>query len=301
MERINQFSFYQLGQTLKDLSKHKGDLKPFDCFIDSWSARESVRGLIAGKPIPLGVSKQAAIELETALSSIHAQYFETTNSDGKIGMKFPAEGDEPIPQWRWSPIISALARFETVFAAEMAETATYFVPRRGIFSTPALVDYADESFPAHLAAILPDKTKEEWRSAGRCLAFNLLSASGFHVARAVEGVLELYYQTFCGKEDETLKTWGNYHEKLSKKLGCDAAISPVPSKKVLDELLQMKDDYRNPIMHPRVVLRDSDARMLWNNGESLIIAMAEELQEISRSQGGVQRGLALVAPEGTAQ
>ena len=37
----------------------------------------------------------------------------------------------------------------------------------------------------------------------------------------------------------------------------------------------MKDDYRNPVMHPlRVTLTESDARMLFDNGESLIIAMA---------------------------
>ena len=40
----------------------------------------------------------------------------------------------------------------------------------------------------------------------------------------------------------------------------------------------MKDDYRNPIAHPRIVLTEPDARMLFANGESLIIAMAQELK-----------------------
>ena len=31
-------------------------------------------------------------------------------------------------------------------------------------------------------------------------------------------------------------------------------------------------------MHPRVVLLEADARMLFDNGESLIIAMATEMQ-----------------------
>ena len=44
-------------------------------------------------------------------------------------------------------IRKALSDFETVFAEEMKEAATYFVPRRGIFWTPALVDTADEAFP----------------------------------------------------------------------------------------------------------------------------------------------------------
>ena len=59
----------------------------------------------------------------------------------------------------------------------------------------------------------------------------------------------------------------------------------------------MKDDYRNPIMHPRVVLTESDARMLFNNGESLIIAMAQELYLASEAG---QASLALASPSAEA-
>jgi len=62
---------------------------------------------------------------------------------------------------------------------------------------------------------------------------------------------------------------------------------PCPSAKTLAELDQMRTDYRNPIMHPRVVLTEPDARMLFANGESLIIAMAQEIAAV-RCQGGVQ-------------
>ena len=52
----------------------------------------------------------------------------------------------------------------------------------------------------------------------------------------------------------------------------------MPSEKVISEIQQMKDDYRNPIAHPRIVLTEPDARMLFANGESLIIAMAQEMK-----------------------
>ncbi len=57
----------------------------------------------------------------------------------------------------------------------------------------------------------------------------------------------------------------------------------------------MKDDYRNPIMHPRQVLTETDARMLFANGESLIMAMA---QEIAEAANVVQPPLGLVSPAG---
>jgi hypothetical protein len=190
-----------------------------------------------------------------------------------------------FPKGAWGILKTTVQDFETVFREEMRETATYFVPRRGIFYTPALVDTADEAFPAELLAYIPEKTREDWKAAGRCLAFNLLSASGFHVARGVEGTLEAYYQLFSGKTGETLKSWNDYIVALRKIAAQNP--TPTPREKTLAELQQMKDDYRNPIMHPRVVLTEPDARMLFANGESLIIAMAQEIAA-AKSTGGVQ-------------
>jgi hypothetical protein len=56
----------------------------------------------------------------------------------------------------------------------------------------------------------------------------------------------------------------------------------------------MRRDYRDPIVHPRVSLDEADARILFNNGESLIIAMASEIKSAQISQGGVQPTLSLI-------
>jgi hypothetical protein len=71
----------------------------------------------------------------------------------------------------------------------------------------------------------------------------------------------------------------------------------MPQEKTIAELDQMRQDYRNPIMHPRVVLTEADARMLFANGESLIIAMAQEIAFATKS--GVQPALALVGGKAT--
>ena len=52
-------------------------------------------------------------------------------------------------------ITAALDRFETVFAEEMRDVATYFVPKRGIFDTKALVDSADDASGV-IVALHPD-------------------------------------------------------------------------------------------------------------------------------------------------
>ncbi|HEV2163084.1 MAG TPA: hypothetical protein VGR52_12745 [Stellaceae bacterium] len=297
VERINQFSFYELGQKLKALTAYSGDIKPTPAlWVEMYVADNALEDLLKGIPIPVGVCRNAARALSDAITDVIRATFFRKGDDGKMQFHLPADNADAIDEWKWNSIKSAITTFETVFSAEMREVATYFVPRREIYSTPALVDSADESFPASLLGFLPQKTRDDWKAAGRCLAFNLLSASGFHVARVVEGTVELYYQLFSGKPGATLVSWYEYEKELTAIAA--AKPDPCPSEKTLAEFRQMKSDYRNPIMHPRVTLTESDARMLFDNGESLIIAMAEEIKSI-REQGGVQTALSVVAAANT--
>lgn len=289
MERINPYSFYDFGKELQALIELQGEVTTQAAFWRIWEARNAMESLIGGAPIPIGISSGKAVVLLERINAINTDHFTTQNAEGKSQIRFPEESDAPIPGWRWQWLKAAITEFETIFAEEMRETATYFVPRRGIYYTPALVDTAEQTFPAELVSHIPQKAKDDWRAAGRCLAFSLLSASGFHVARAVEACLESYYGYFSGKPGETLHSWYDYIKALKEI--AEKKPTPCPLGKTLVELDQMREDYRNPIVHPRVVLSEADARMLFANGESLIIAMAQELAEASKV---VQPSLALV-------
>ncbi len=65
----------------------------------------------------------------------------------------------------------------------------------------------------------------------------------------------------------------------------------MPDPKTIAVIRQMKDDYRNPVVHPRVVLTEADSRMLFNNGESAIIGMAQGLKDVT---AGLQKAPALI-------
>ena len=94
--------------------------------------------------------------------------------------------------------------------------------------------------------------------AGRCLAFSLPTAAGFHAARGIEGELELYWQTFT-KKTGTKFGWQDYIDDLQKVI--DAKAPPLPEQRTIRTLEVIKDYDRNPVMHPRdVVLNDMDAR-----------------------------------------
>ncbi|MEY9220668.1 HEPN domain-containing protein [Bradyrhizobium ottawaense] len=288
MERINPFSFYEFSKQLAECAALKTGTPAQVAFWPILNAKNAMEELLKGLPIPLGVSRGKAQQLRDQIDTIMSRRFRATGSDDEPTFRFPAEEDPGMEEWELHWIRSGMREFETVFAEEMRETTMYFVPRRGIYHTPALVDEADSTFPADLQPHIPQKAKDDWKAAGRCLAFNLLSASGFHVARAVEACLEAYYQLFSGKPGQTLNGWKDYIIALEK----IAATNPTPSptKKTLAELDQMREDYRNPIVHPRVLLTEGDARMLFANGESVIIAMA---QELAQAASGVQATLNL--------
>ena len=289
VERINPFSFYDFGKEIHALVELTGSVSTRKAFWPLWQARNAMENLIKGQPIPIGISRGKAQAVLERIDSLFDSRFRAKDEKGEASIRFPEDGDEPISPWQIDWIKTVISEFETVFAEEMRETATYFVPRRGIYNTPALIDAADGTFPTELQPFIPQKAKDDWKAAGRCLAFNLLSASGFHVARAVEACLEAYYQLFSGKRGETLHGWKPYIDALTKI--AEGSPTPCPLKKTLTELDQMREDYRNPIVHPRVVLSESDARMLFANGESIIIAMAQEIAEAAK---GVQPALALI-------
>ncbi len=294
VERINGFKLYEIGKKLAQISQHEGEVSPGDVVFDLFEWSNIVKELLDGDPFPVGFSAARATDLKSRMDDIIQQHAFFTNESGERKFRFPKKDDPAIPSWVWTQLRTSLSEFETVLRDEMREAATYYVPRRGIYLTSALVDSADDCFPSEVRGHVPPKTCDDWKAAGRCLAFNLCTASGFHAARAVEGTLEAYYQTFSGKPGKTLRSWDDYIKALQKIR--DEGADPSPTAKTLSELDQMRTFDRNPIMHPRIVLTESDARILFGSSESLIIAMAQEIKGV-KTAAGVQPELSLVKPK----
>ena len=285
VQRINEFALYELAGHLKQLAKYDTDTPKSAIWIEAMQARYALDRLLEDDPVPIEFSSESARQLRNWIDTMFLK-----DSQG-MELNLLEKGDEIVYGWVLNRYGRLLQDFETIFATEMRGAATYFVPRCGIYHTPSLVDRAENAFPDELRELIPDKSKQDWQAAGRCLAFSLYSASGFHVTRAVEGTLESYYQRFCNKlSGSTLHGWHDYIEALKK-----VTESPMPSEKTLAEIEQMKDDYRNPLAHPRVVLSETDARMLFDNGESLIISMVSELRDAGLSSEAPAAALAAPA------
>lgn len=291
MEKINPYAFYRLGMELHPLttvSANDNKVAIKEIFWPLWQGDQAMGLLLAGYPIRLGFSKSAAQALKNTIHTLFTEHF----GEEKGGFKFPSEGENPtIGSWVWGQVTGALNTFQTVFQTEMENATTYQVSKKGLYSTVDLVEAAEEAFSGEIAPYVSQKTKSDFHAAGRCLAFNLPTAAGFHAARATEGMLELYWQTFTGKTG-TRNGWQAYIDDLQAVI--DSGKTPTPTKRVLDNIRVAKDYDRNPVVHPRdVVLSEVDARILFSACESLILSMAQEVKE-AQAAGGAQ--LALVGP-----
>lgn len=172
--------------------------------------------------------------------------------------------------------------YRTVLEAELESLDAYYVAPKAAFSTKALTDNADVGLgvPAEMLARLPAEAKLDIQQGGRCLAFELPTAVGFHVARATESVILAYMGAIaCPVPKESQRNWGNYIKSL-REHGA--------SEKIAQHLEQIKDLYRNPLVHPEVTLSMPEAIALWSICTGVVVSMLVEMQRV---------GSAVVIPE----
>ena len=103
------------------------------------------------------------------------------------------------------------------------------------------------------------------------MAFDLPSATGFHIIRAVEAVIRKYYSVIVKQPVKPkMRNWGTYIRVLSKSGG---------DPKILAILDQLREMHRNPIMHPQVVLTMTEAEGLFGIAQSAILSMMADIEK----------------------
>lgn len=289
MDRADLFRVYELGAELHPLSNITNESTLGQFFVAYASAERAIAVLLGADPqIKVELCLQAARELKQSILTIEQAYFR----DEKGTWKYPDDPNIKIG-WYSYGLRSALQNFEAVFRAEMQTASTYLVPKRGALSTRDLVDAFDHSFLPDLHSTLDELALSEYRNAGRCFAFGLWTAAGYHACRSVEAVLRKYYDTMSSKETTDGKTWGTLIEDLEKETD-----DPKPNEKTLFYLRQLKDNERNPLMHVRVVLDEQDADLLLGSAKIAMVLMARELIAADKALTELVAATPLLAIEG---
>jgi hypothetical protein len=91
---------------------------------------------------------------------------------------------------------------------------------------------------------IPEIAKYDFTEAGRCIAFEVPTAAAFHILRGTESVLRQYYCSIVKKNRCSPLLWGKMIN------GLELRKRNRPSKTLLDNLKNIKDNFRNPTDHP---------------------------------------------------
>lgn len=205
--------------------------------------------------IRLTTSKQAATDLKNKLDELFKDLSRS----------------EPLTDQEVDSIHRAVTTYRGILEAELETIDAYYVKQKGIYSTPYLIDAAEQVLPLELVVLLPKEAREDLQSSGRCLAFELPTAAGFHVARATETVIRLYMAAMkCPDPKESQRNWGQYIDLLTKAHA---------DEKIVHHIKQIKDLHRNPLIHPEVTLSMAEALVLWTLCTGLIFSMMETCKD----------------------
>ena len=129
-------------------------------------------------------------------------------------------------------------------------------------SVGKLLNGASNGYPANARLHLTPQCREEIDEAGKCLVFDRSTAAGFHTLRSLELTIRQYLLAIPGFVMPPLnrQNWGEYL-KLLKDNGA--------GRDVTDHLHNIKDNYRNPLMHPEDTLEIDEAVSVFGLAQSM--------------------------------
>ena len=271
MQRVNQYRFYDLAAKVHPLSLIQDSHKVKDVFFDLFDARLVL--VWAHGEGSLRVSKPNIRSLIDAIDAI-------VPKDGKgdptqESWKLVSDEKTGVNAYRGFVLRDAVTKFEAVLSAELQSLDTYFISQKGTYSTPDLIEHAENTFPESIRKDLPGQTIRDIKEAGRCLALDTPTAAGFHIIRAIEAVMAKYYHLVTAKEMPTrMRNWGIYLKKLNQSEKTDAKITTF-----LDHI---RETYRNPITHPEEILTSDEVEVLFGAATSVIWQMVLAIQALEK-------------------
>jgi hypothetical protein len=276
MQRVNEFVFYDLAikvHSMVDLPNTP--LKFSDSWMRLWDARNSIDEIYRQRP--LNFTTQAALRLYQAINVIVPQKWEDLTAEFASRT---AEPEEPIALWLVAEVREAAKEFETVLRNECQLMDTYFISKKGTYSTKDLVENAHHQVPEPSRSLLPDQAKLDFDQAGKCMAFDVPTAAAFHLLRGTEVLIREYYEIIVpGPKGagNRMRNWGTYIRLMKAHEGDSAAVS------LLDH---MRLVYRNPVTHPEENYTDERVQVLFGLCISAVVLLVQAIQT-AKSTGGL--------------
>jgi hypothetical protein len=271
MLRVNEFQLYELAIAVHPITEVEPTVKYSQVWLSWMTAKDALQTIF--KQRALEVCFEAANELYGQLRGIVPDDF----NEAVAKVHSDTDTEEPGLGYAVIAIRSAAQKFETILSAELSNSDTYWISPKGSHKTSVLLQNAQSELPASVIADVPEAASD-FNEAGKCLLFDTPTAAGFHLLRATEAVIRKYYKVVTGVEPKRkFRNWGAYIKRLKE---CNA------NGKITGYLDHIRENYRNPILHPEENLTADDAQVLFGVCVSAIYMMVSEMRTL-KAKGGL--------------
>lgn len=266
MKRVNLTQYYVFGSVIHRLMAFPStEEKPIDYYVTIIQSISWIRSFLDDEMIPMPISKKPANRLKEALVSLQSKIDLELSTEKHFATKY---SDEILR------VNHAAKMFATVFLGELSEVRTYFVSQKRAYDTKALIESAETIFSETTWDGLPEKARDDIREAGKCLAFDLGTATGFHLTRAVESVVLQYLTILCPQKLGSLKS-------SEKNLGGYISLAKAHGghEEICATLDQFRALHRNPLIHPEESLSVDEALNMLGIAQSAIARIMRDIDE----------------------
>lgn len=276
VKRVNLIDYFELGESLQTMQKALSvdRAKAGEILFAIWTIPAKFDKFVSDDN-GFGTCKRVAIELSGAINDwipAHAMANGQYSAD---------KMDEELFSYQWSGLNKKLSAFRSVFEAECHDVDVYSVGQIAIYKTRDLVANASHVIPSDFREGMSSEAVKEFDDAGRCLAFDLPTACGFHALRGMELVMDDYLKAFG--VTKKLVSWNEYI-KAAEEVANSKGAGPKPSKKVTAMLDRMRSLDRNPLMHPRDELDTASAGHLFSLSAITVAEMVKDMRSVKGSE-----------------
>jgi hypothetical protein len=254
MDGVNLWGFYAIGFSVRRINSLSPQTKMADAHIILSEAEFALNYLLYNDDMPT---------LESCRGAGDTLWTQITNN-----IKKAQDTPDALLGDGYSQLKDALNAFEIILRNQLSSVPVYQVSPKGILSTEKLVNDSEQMFSKQVLVRLSEIAIADIKAAGRCLAFNLPTSSGFHIIRALEAVVVDYIKRRTGKTPQK-RDLGAYVEALKQEKASDDVVF------VIDQIRRL---HRNPLMHPEDVLDPEHSMDLFLLCRSAINATVSDME-----------------------
>jgi hypothetical protein len=168
-------------------------------------------------------------------------------------------------------------RLAMILDSDLGHQPAFHVFPKRAYDVNILISDATLVFSPLVRDGLNEEERFNLNEAGRCLAFEVSTAAGFHIFRALDSILQRYVRIVRGSLPKN-RNWGQYIKALEDN-GVDRKITGV--------LFQIKEFHRNPVVHPDERLDSESALSLVGIAESALSMMMADMEARSPSRSSL--------------